>query len=201
MDPKPQLSAPHLASQLEVGDLVFIRIDALPFRKIADSTRSLTNHVGVVLDAGGGRAVIGESRFPLSGRTSLARFIARSSGRRVAVARLLQAPNAVQRARITAAARTRRGVFYDTGFNLESRRQFCSRYAREVLLEATGTEVGQVESFSTLLARNPEADLSFWRAWYFGRIPWSRRTVTPASLLESPQVRTVFDGIVRRGSD
>ena len=30
-----------------------------------------------------------------------------------------------------------------------------------------------------------------------GRIPWFRQTVTPASLLASPRVRTVFDGTVR----
>jgi hypothetical protein len=198
MDPKPTVSKPQqLAAQLEVGDLVFICVGALPFRKIADSTRSWTNHVGIVLEVRGGQAIIGESRFPFSGRTSLSRFAARSSGRRVAVARLQRSPDPAQRERIAAAARKRRGVFYDTGFNLASRRQFCSRYVREVLLEATGNAVGEVESFATLLARNPDADLRFWQAWFFGRIPWSRRTVTPASLLASPQVRTVFDGVLR----
>jgi hypothetical protein len=68
---------------------------------------------------------------------------------------------------------------------------------REVLHEATGTLVGEVESFSALLARNPATDVGFWRLWFFGRIPWERRTVTPASLLESPHLRAVFDGFVR----
>ena len=94
------------------------------------------------------------------------------------------------------AARRRAAIFYDTGFNLFSRRQFCSRFVREVLHEATGTLVGEVESFSTLLARNPQADVGFWRLWFFGRIPWQRRTVTPASLLESPHLQPVFDGFV-----
>ncbi|MBU1777191.1 MAG: hypothetical protein KJ899_11175, partial [Gammaproteobacteria bacterium] len=75
--------------------------------------------------------------------------------------------------------------------------QFCSRYVREVLDEATGVEVGQVETFAQLLKRNPDADQAFWKSWYFGNIPWQRETVTPASLLEDKQLRVVFDGTAK----
>ena len=86
-------------------------------------------------------------------------------------------------------------VFIRTGFNLRrAHRQFCSRYVREVLAEATGISVGEVESFATLLSRRPNTDVGFWRMWYFGRIPWSRETVSPVSLLESPHLAPVFDG-------
>jgi hypothetical protein len=54
--------------------------------------------------------------------------------------------------------------------------------------------LGEIEDFSTLLTRNPDVDLTFWRVWYLGRIPWQRRTVTPASLLQSPRLHQVFDG-------
>jgi hypothetical protein len=189
------VSTQVLAEQLEIGDLVFIRIPWLPFRKVAEATCTWTNHVGVVLDVRRGQATIGESRFPFSGTTELSSFIARSEDHRVAVARLRAPLGAHQRTAVAEAARRRSGVLYDTGFDLRSRRQFCSRYAREVLLEATGTEVGDVESFSSLLARNPRAGLTFWRLWYFGRIPWLRETVTPASLLRSPQMEAVFDGV------
>jgi len=40
------------------------------------------------------------------------------------------------------------------------------------------------------------ADLGFWKVWYFGRIPWQRETVTPASVLSSAQLRPIFDGVV-----
>jgi hypothetical protein len=65
---------------------------------------------------------------------------------------------------------------------------------REVLQEATGVELGEVENFTTLLDRNPEADQQFWKLWYFGQIPWQRETVTPASLLRDGRMRVVFDG-------
>jgi len=66
----------ELARSLQLGDLVFTRIGAYPFRKVADATGSWTNHVGIVLDTSGPEPVIGESRFPFSGSTTLARFVA-----------------------------------------------------------------------------------------------------------------------------
>ena len=184
-----------LAGSLHIGDIVFIRIGLYPFRKVAEATGTWTNHVGIVLDVSGPEPVIGESRFPFSGSTTLARFVARSAGSRVAVMRLPTPLTEPQQAAIVAAAEERRHVFYDTGFDAHSHRQFCSRYVREVLLQGAGVEVGKVESFQELLANAPQADVGFWRAWYFGNIPWKRETVTPASVLHTPGLKTVFDGV------
>jgi len=184
-----------LAASLQVGDIVFTRIGAYPFRKVAEATGTWTNHVGIVLDVSGKEPVIGESRFPFSGSTTLSRFVARSAGGRVAVMRLPEPLTAGQQAALAAAASERAHVFYDTGFDAHSHRQFCSRYVREVLQQATGVEVGRVETFAQLLADAPQADVGFWRAWYFGSIPWQRETVTPASLLRTPGLRLVFDGV------
>jgi len=185
----------ELAKSLQVGDIVFTRIGSYPFRKVAEATGTWTNHVGIVLDVSGPEPTIGESRFPLSGSTTLSRFIARSAGGRVAVMRLPETLTPAQQAGVVAAASQRRHVFYDTGFDAHSQRQFCSRYVREVLREGAGVEVGEVQSFQQLLASAPRADVGFWRAWYFGSIPWQRETVTPASVLHTPGLKTVFDGV------
>ena len=196
--PAPALAAEPvatLARSLQVGDIVFTRIGAYPFRKVAEATGTWTNHVGIVLDVSGPEPTIGESRFPFSGTTTLSRFVARSAGSRVAVMRLPVALGAAQQAGLVEAANQRRHVFYDTGFDARSHRQFCSRYVREVLWQGAGVEVGQVETFRQLLASAPQADVGFWRAWYFGSIPWERETVTPASVLHTPDLKTVFDGV------
>jgi hypothetical protein len=182
-----------LARELQVGDLVFIRVSALPFAKVAAATGSWTNHVGVVIDTSGPEPILGESTFPLSKRTALSRFVARSEGGRVAVRRLATPLTDAQRDHVRRAAEARMGIHYDTGFDLHSRGQFCSRYAREVLREATGASVGDTETFAHLLERNPQAGLGFWRVWYLGAIPWARETVTPASVLESTRLRSIFD--------
>jgi hypothetical protein len=185
----------ELAKSLQVGDIVFTRIGAYPFRKVAEATGTWTNHVGIVLDVSGREPTIGESRFPLSGSTTLTRFIARSAGGRVAVMRLAAPLTPAQQEALAAAARQRAHVFYDTGFDARSPRQFCSRYVREVLQQAAGIQVGQVQTFRQLLASAPQADVGFWRVWYFGSIPWQRETVTPASVLHTPGLKTVFDGV------
>lgn len=183
---------------LAVGDLVFIRVPFKPFREVAEATGSWTNHVGVVVSTEGGQALVAESTLPLSRVTPIERFVDRSEGGRVAVRRLAEPLSPQQAGRVAEAARSRLGVRYDTGFDLHSRGQFCSRFVHEVLLEATGRRVGQVQTFAQLLNERPEAGLGFWRLWYFGRIPWQRETVTPASVLASPALHTVFDGTVPR---
>lgn len=192
LPPAPIQTDPH--PQVMVGDVVFIRVPARPFREVAQATLSWTNHVGVVVSTAGPQPVVAESTFPLSRMTTLSRFVSRSEAGRVAISRLPQGLTADQRERLYKAASARTGILYDTGFNLHSGRQFCSKYVREVLLAATGQELGEVESFRHLLGRNPQAELGFWQVWYFGRIPWQRQTVTPASLLHSPHLRVVFDG-------
>ncbi len=190
----PGATLAALAADVRTGDLVFTRIDVLPFREVAAATGTWTNHVGIVVGRDGGMPVVAESTFPWSRQTPLAAFIARSEAGRVAVLRLPGAWDAAAEGRLHAATQRRLGVLYDTGFNLDSPRQFCSRFVREVVLEARGQPLGQVQTLTELFAQHPQARLGFWRAWYLGQIPWQRRTVTPASLLQDPTLQTVFDG-------
>ncbi len=186
-----------LARQLKVGDVVFIRIPKAPFTKVADTTSSWTNHVGIVSEVAGEEVMIAESRVPVSTETTWTKFVGRSAAGRVAITRLPTILNAQQEQTLKHAIHKRNGIWYDTGFDLHSKnRQFCSRYVREILQEMTGVEFGEVESFATLLKNNPQADEPFWRTWYFGKIPWQRQTITPASLLRDGRMRLIFDGQV-----
>ena len=194
----PTLKRRELEVTLRAGDIVFTRIPGAPFRQIADATGTWTNHVGIVVGFKGGRALVAESRVPLSCRTRFSSFVRRSAQGRVAVLRLPRPLSDEEIPRLQQAAKRRLGRLYDTGFNLRSRRQFCSRFVREVLQESTGVEVGEVTTFRQMLERKPETDLRLWKAWYFGRIPWQRATVTPESLYASPSLTVVFDGTVRR---
>jgi len=195
-EPASHASMRNLGTQLEVGDVVFIRIPSQPFTTVANTTSSWTNHVGIVSDVSGVEPVIAESRVPFSGNTTWSRFVGRSDAGRVAVARLSKPLDEGQKIKVRQAVEARRGILYDTGFDLHSKRQFCSRYVREVLEIAAGVNLGEVENFDTLLERNPQANQTFWRMWYFGKIPWQRETVTPASLLRDDRMNVYFDGYV-----
>jgi hypothetical protein len=193
---RPVTGLKQLSEQLEVGDFVFTHLTALPFAKVSSATLSWANHVGIVVDVSGKQPIIAESRVPLTTTTTLSRFINRSKAGRVAVRRLNSPLTTEQKNKIALAVNKRKWRWYDTGFNLYSNRQFCSRYVREILAEATGVSVGEIENFQAIFKNNPHADLKFWTLWYFGKIPWQRETVTPGSLLNSNVMLTLFDGTV-----
>ncbi|GAA5165974.1 YebB family permuted papain-like enzyme [Viridibacterium curvum] len=179
--------------ELQIGDLVFIRIPVLFFRKVADTTASWTNHVGIVTGQKDGVWQVAESCVPFARQRSFDAFVARSENRRYCIRRLPVPLDADQQQRLQQAVARRLGTLYHTGFALHSRRQFCSKFVHEVLREACGIRVGRIETFAQLLGRNPDAQLGFWRLWFFGRIPWRRETITPASELSCPHMTTVFD--------
>lgn len=190
-----------LQQMVQVGDIVFLHVSPRPFREISQVTQSWVNHVGIVVATGGSadapEALIAESTFPRSKITPLSVFVARSVNGQVAVKRMNTPLSAEQLSAIEHASQARLGIFYDTGFDLHSRKQFCSRFVHEVVLEATGITLGEVQSFRTLFVQNPHAHIGFWRAWFLGSIPWQRETITPASVYRSPELHTVFDGRVR----
>lgn len=193
-------SLQSLRLQLEVGDVIFIQVLPYPFQKVATTTQSWVNHVGIVVETSGVEPMIAESTFPFSKKTKFSKFIARSDQGRVAVTRLEQRLSEEKKKSLLIASNRRLGIYYDTGFNLHSNGEFCSRFVREVIAESTGMNIGEVETFKSLLDNTPAADLAFWKIWYFGNIPWERETVTPASLYRSPNLKTIFDGNVNKAS-
>lgn len=183
-----------LAPSVAVGDVVFTRIPFAPFTRITEVTGGWANHVGVVIDISGDQPLIAESKVPLSKITPLSSFVRRSDHGRVAVLRPAEPLSSAQQARLREAVDARLGRYYDTGFNLGSSRQFCSRFVREVLAESTGVVYGDEQRFADLLATNPQADQRFWQLWFFGSIPWQRITVTPEAMRRDPRLHVVFDG-------
>ncbi|MEO6875519.1 MAG: hypothetical protein ABI222_11940, partial [Opitutaceae bacterium] len=65
-------------------------------------------------------------------------------------------------------------------------------FVYQVVLESSGEQLGKVETLRTLFAQNSTLPVWFWKIWYFGRIPWERKTITPESQLQSPLLRTVL---------
>lgn len=177
---------------LAIGDIVFIRISNRLFGKVAEASNSWSNHVGVIVEHNGTDWVVAESCVPLVRRRSLTKFVARSEDRRYAIRRLPRSLSETEQTRLRHAADQRMGLLYHTGFALHSKRQFCSKFVHEVLREACGEEIGEIETFATLLNNNPQTALAFWKVWFFGRIPWQRETITPASQLRSSKMHTVF---------
>jgi cell wall-associated NlpC family hydrolase len=188
--------SPACTDDLQVGDLVFIRVANFLYRRVADATRSWTSHVGMIDHRAGAEWIVAESTVPWSRYGSLTRFLRRSQSGQHAIMRLKTPLDAAAQARLQAAARKRMGRWYHFGFDLDSRHQFCSKFVYEVYRDALGVSLGTIESFRELLTSNPNSPLTFWKVWFLGRIPWERRTITPSSQYASDLLQPVSQSIL-----
>jgi hypothetical protein len=187
------MNSSDLHEQLMEGDVIFIQIPLYPFMKISEATMCWTNHVGILVKDGRGRWMVAESRVPFVSTTSLTRFIGRSKNGRYTIRRYRDRLDDLRIAGIREQISKRSGRLYHTGFNMDSGRQFCSKFVYEVFRDGAGVEIGEVTDFETLLNTNPQVGLGFWKFWFFGRIPWDRTTITPASQLESDKLVTLVE--------
>lgn len=188
---KPAINPTYHYGQFEIGDIVFIRCKGWLFRYVANATSCWANHVGVIVGHNGSDYLVAESRVPLSSITTLSKFIRRSEHQRYEVKRLARSLSLQEQEQIGLAAHKRLGILYHQGFKLNSKRQFCSKFVHEIYQESTNTVLGQIETFSRLLERSPDASIAFWRIWFMGFIPWRRYTITPNSLYESSELYAV----------
>ena len=189
----------ELERVLRPGDILFTRLRNPMARKIADASACWTNHVGIAFRDPQRGWVVAESAVPLSRCGTLARFLRRSESSSICVRRFARGVTADEAAALWRAAQARLGRLYHTGFDYHASRQFCSKFVHDVYREAMGVEIGRKEMLRDLLQRNPDAPLNFWKLWYFGRIPWTRTTVTPASQYESPLLTTVYERLPTTG--
>jgi hypothetical protein len=181
-----------IADLLQPGDLVFISVINPLYLHVAAATRSQATHVGIAFRDDQQGWVIAESTIPFAKITPLDKFLARSLGGWVAVRRLRDGLSSEQVVQLRAACDSQMGKLYEFGFDYDSPRLFCSKLAYEAYRHATGIEVGELEAFSDLLQKYPGQSYRFWQFWFFGRIPWSRRTVTPASQLYSTKMTAIY---------
>ncbi|WP_175968288.1 YiiX/YebB-like N1pC/P60 family cysteine hydrolase [Burkholderia sp. BCC0322] len=129
----PLATVRTLAASAHVGDLVFIRVRANAPRDAAGATGAWANRFGIVVDTSGDEPVIAESAFAWTKLTPLSRFVARTDGGRIALARRVAAPTTEAQRRIHSTAERRIDALLGNRFNLRTRRGFCANYVSDVL--------------------------------------------------------------------
>lgn len=193
---RPDLPSPLAESPtpLRAGDVVFTQIGGPLFARVAASSNTWVSHVGIIVGQHNGRWMVAESGVLFSRVTPLDRFLARSVHGQYAIKRFRHEMTPEQVALLNAAVERRLGKVYDFGFNLDATHsQFCSKFVYQVVRDSSGAQLGEVETFRSLFVHNANAPVWFWRAWFFGRIPWDRKTITPESQYESPLLVTVSE--------
>ncbi|HHV7523309.1 TPA: YiiX/YebB-like N1pC/P60 family cysteine hydrolase [Burkholderia orbicola] len=133
----PLATVRTLAAGAHVGDLVFIREPAGAPDATAGATGSAgtwANRFGIVVDTSGDEPLIAEPTvFAWTKFTPLSRFVARTDGGRIALARRVAAASADAQRRIHALAEQRIDALLGSRFNPQVRRGFCAQYVTDVL--------------------------------------------------------------------
>ena len=186
---------PLVLENVREGDILFLRIPRFLFRKVAEASNSWTNHVGIILKREG-QWVVAESAIPKVRFSPLEKFIARSQEGYLLQKRLKGGLTENQVQTIHQEAEKRLGTWYHLGFDLDSKKVYCSKFVYQVYRAATGLEIGRVQRFRDLLNEHPSPKRAkrFWTLYYFGFIPWDRRTVTPATQMADEKLETIFEG-------
>lgn len=198
----PQIRCDQIPqNDLQVGDLIFSEIDNFLYRRVARASGGWVSHVGIIHQDADKNWVVYESRPPLSVRTPLCDFVERNSEGRIALSRLNDRKiiGPLQEKQMQESAERRLKKRYDLWFNYDSRKStFCSKFVDAVFKESIGIDVGSIEALDRLF-KNIEnsatavGDVKFWKTWFFGRIPWKQRTLSPQSQLEDPDFHVWFD--------
>jgi uncharacterized protein YycO len=184
-----------LARDLQIGDIVFIRVANFLYRRVAEATNSWTSHVGMIHSERNGVWQVAESTVPFSKLTRLDKFIKRTESHKLSVKRLVDQLTADDRKKLQSAAEKRLGKLYHLGFNHDSEKMYCSKFVYEVYKEALGVEIGEIETFKALISKRPDLSQTFWKIWFFGNIPWQRRTLSPGSQYSSDLLTTVYENL------
>ncbi|WP_412024727.1 YiiX/YebB-like N1pC/P60 family cysteine hydrolase [Burkholderia cepacia] len=129
----PLATVRTLAAGAHVGDLVFIRVPAGTPRDAAGATGAWTNRFGIVVDTSGDEPVIAEPALAWTKLTPLSRFVARTDGGRIALARRVAASTTDAQRRAHATAEQRIDALLGSRFNLRARRGFCAQYVSDVI--------------------------------------------------------------------
>jgi len=177
--------------KLKEGDIIFISIPNFLYRAIEIGTNSQTSHVGILLKENG-KWMVAESKVPMSGLSSLDDFISRSNHSWFAIRRFRDGLTSAQIKELKIACEARYGGLYDFSFNFNSTKLFCSKFVYEVFYEVCNIEVGTLESFNTLINKNPKALSGFWKLWFLGFIPYKKVTVTPQSQITDKNLKEVI---------
>lgn len=174
------------------GDVVFTSNHNYLFRRVERDTKTWTSHVGIAFKNDLNEWVVYESTWPKSKITPLCEFMQRSYEDRVELKRLVAGVTESQIRVMKMAATRQLGLPYDQGFDYsDDQKSFCSKFVFNTY-KAVSINMGDLHTFQDVLNENPDMDLSFWKTWFFGRIPYDRVTISPADQIRDTKFNSIF---------
>ncbi|WP_022823925.1 YiiX family permuted papain-like enzyme [Hymenobacter norwichensis] len=190
-DERATMALDSIRPKLHNGDLIFQTSTSTQSRAIQLATHSPYSHCGILFRRGTEWRVF-EAVQPVS-ETSLAAWVARGKGGQFVVKRLHDAETVLTPAtlqRLRAAGEQYRGKSYDLYFGWSDDRIYCSELLWKMYQQATGREIGQLETLRQFDLSHPAVQAKL-KERYGNQIPLNERAISPVRMFESPELVTV----------
>lgn len=180
-------------SLLREGDIIFHESRSEQATAIRLATRSRYTHVGILVRHRGKIKVL-EAVQPVTIST-LGSFIARSVGGHYVIKRLRDFENVLTppvREKMRKLGASYIGKNYDYFFEWNDRRIYCTELVWKLYRHAAGIEVCALEKLGDFDLTHPAVKRLMARR-YGNRIPLGEPVISPASMFNSPLLRTVYE--------
>jgi uncharacterized protein YycO len=174
------------------GDIVFQTFASAQTRAIQVATRSVYNHVGMILMRND-TLMVYEAIGPV-GFIPLERWVARDKNRHVVVRRLRNADTlltASNLGKLREVAATFAGKLYDSAFNWSDEKLYCSELVWKVFHRALALEVGGLRKLKEFDLAAPEVEKKL-KERYPGGVPLEETVVSPEDLFQSGLLVTAY---------
>jgi len=182
-----------ISPKLHDGDLIFQTSTSAQSQAIQLATHSEYSHCGIVFRRNNEWRVF-EAVQPVS-ETSLSAWTARGQGGRFVVKRLHDAKTVLTPAtlqRLRTAGEQYRGKNYDLYFGWSDDRIYCSELLWKMYQQATGREIGQLETLRGFDLSHPAVQAKL-KERYGNRIPLDEQVISPVRMFESKELVTVVE--------
>lgn len=178
---------------LKDGDIIFQTSQSQQSKAIQLATHSSYSHCGIVFWQGN-KCFVFEAVQPVKS-TPIEQWISRGMGGKYVVKRLQNADEVLTPAnlqKLKSEGEKLKGKSYDTTFEWDDNKIYCSELIWKVYQRATGIELGKLQQLQDFDLSHT-AVKSKMKERYGDAIPFDEKVISPQALFDSEQLTTLID--------
>lgn len=179
--------------ELRDGDIIFQTSLSAQSKAIQLATHSKYSHVGIVYKKGNNWLVY-EAVQPVK-TTPLEKWIARGKDKHYVVKRLKNSEKVLTSAVIDQMQQEGmkyKGKDYDIYFGWSDEKIYCSELVWKIYNDATGIELGQLQTLSDFDLSHPEVKKKM-KERYGNKLPENEKVISPAAIFDSDKLETIIE--------
>lgn len=186
------LFADTLSSTIQNGDIIFQTSTSSQSQAIQLASKSKYSHMGIIYQIDG-KDLVFEAVQPVK-FTPLAEWIARGENSHYVIKRLKNSEKVLNNKTITKMQQINEqflGKDYDIYFAWDDDAIYCSELVWKIYKEATGIEIGQLQTLSSFDLSHPVVKQKMAER-YGKHVPFDEKVISPAAMFNSDKLSTVI---------